>query len=582
MAHFHAPKHLVKRGEIYYFRLAIPARLHHRFNAKELKFSLQTEDRQLARIRCRNLTNKFEKLFKAIATMPELTQEKLQEIARGYFRDLLIDDNDEIFWLEEMHGNTPDQRASLIASTEAYHKALKDQHQQGIVIPGVPDDIAKKLSEGGIEGISQSSDSYNILCNYFIRAKIESARILYAKLKKDYSSTMPLDPLYAGIMDDTLPPMPEFGLTTATQDMPLGELVEKFMSSKAALEYKSRLDFERVLKWFTECMGEKRSVRTITTQDIGAFRDTMLKVPKNYSKMSSMAGLTLKQAIEASADIAKISPKTAEKYLHMARGFLIWCEAEGYILGKVPGSKITIEYKATEKPRLPFSNEQMAALFASPIWTGCQGPSRRSRSGNLILVNAYYWIPLIAAYTGMRCGEIVQLRHTDILNADGIPYFSVNDDADKKIKTKFSERRIPIHPRLKDWGFLDFLAERRSDKPNDRVFHEIKITSNNDPSNAFSKAFARYLKDIELKNKTLTFHSFRHTFSDALDNASVIDTHKKMMMGHSDGSSSAQYGSGAAVSTLLEQISKISYDFEKSFDPLPASRKIIKGAAAWA
>ena len=77
----------------------------------------------------------------------------------------------------------------------------------------------------------------------------------------------------------------------------------------------------------------------------------------------------------------------------------------------------------------------------------------------------------------------------------------------------------------------------------------------------------------------LTFHSFRHTLSDALDNASVIEAHKKAMMGHSDKSASAQYGVGSAVTVLLEAISKISYDFKKLFAPTPASGKLQEGAA---
>jgi integrase len=169
----------------------------------------------------------------------------------------------------------------------------------------------------------------------------------------------------------------------------------------------------------------------------------------------------------------------------------------------------------------------------------------------------------------------------DILTSEGIVYFDVNDDHQKKLKTKYSRRRIPVHPRLKEWGFLEFMAGRNEGKPTDRIFKEISISAQGDPSNAYSKAFARYLKDIGIKNDQLTFHSFRHTFSDALDNASVIETQKKTMMGHSDQSASAQYGVGSGIPVLLEAVSKICYDFEKSFDAAPASCKILEGKAAW-
>lgn len=77
MTRLHAPKYLVKRGEIYYFRMAIPTDLRSRFGSVEVKTSLKTDDWRLARLRCRYLSNRFERLFMAAETMPELTQDQL-------------------------------------------------------------------------------------------------------------------------------------------------------------------------------------------------------------------------------------------------------------------------------------------------------------------------------------------------------------------------------------------------------------------------------------------------------------------------------------------------------------------------
>ena len=73
----HTLKYLAKRGEIYYFRLAIPTHLRLRFGCNELKASLHTNDRGLARRRCRNLSNLFENLFMEVTRMNELSQEQL-------------------------------------------------------------------------------------------------------------------------------------------------------------------------------------------------------------------------------------------------------------------------------------------------------------------------------------------------------------------------------------------------------------------------------------------------------------------------------------------------------------------------
>lgn len=187
--------------------------------------------------------------------------------------------------------------------------------------------------------------------------------------------------------------------------------------------------------------------------------------------------------------------------------------------------------------------------------------------GKLIIQNAYYWLPLLGLYTGLRCGELIQLRNRDVRSFDGIPYLDINDDNQKKLKTKFSNRRIPLHPILKKWGILEFLAARATAGPDARIFEEITVTDKDDPSHAYSKTFSRYLKDIGVKTDKTSFHSFRHSFSDACDNASIISPQRYAMMGHADASAAAHYGTGASVPVLLEAISRISYDFETDFVP---------------
>lgn len=576
----HATKYLVKRDDIYYFRMAIPTGLRRRFGCGEVKTSLHTDNKMLARLRCRYLANRFEELFMVVAAVPELTQTQLQEIARAYFRELLVAGNNRIYWIEDMFGNSPEDRAEAIDGAEQRETRLRELHAEGAATPLFSKTVAKKLAEQGIKGVTASSDSYGILSDYFVRAEIESSRVLRAKLKKDYQAIAPIDSLYTGIMDDTLPPITGHGLGAPVAVKSVGELVKKFHNArKGAWEYKTRMEYERVLRWFVEWFGENKPVTTLSNTDIGEFRDALLKIPKNYTKPKGNSGLTLKEAMQQMAGSPVLASRTAEKYLILARAFLNWCEDEGHI-EKVPGKKIRIDYKMQEKPRLPFTNEQLKALFCSPMWTGCRSHARRARTGSMIERDAYYWIPLLAAYTGMRCGEIVQLRHMDISTFADIPYIDINDDNQKKLKTKYSRRRIPIHPRLKEWGFMEFLAKRNTGTPDKRIFDEIDISTEGDVSNAYSKKFANYMKAIGIKNNKLTFHSFRHMFSDAVDNASVVEAHKKAMMGHSDKSASAQYGVGSSVPVLLEAISKISYDFEKVFVSASASPKPQKGAAA--
>ena len=303
----------------------------------------------LAGQRCRSLANRFERLFMAVPAMPELSQDELAAIARAYFRDLLIEGNDQRFWLEEMWGNDPSDRKEAIESAGNRESALRELHQDGKAATFVATAVQENLMKHGHSGITSGSDTFSILSDYFVRARIESARIQRAKLTKDYPEITPRDPLYTGIMDDTLPPLPGH---TPTDDgtKSLLELVDKFKEAKQAVwAYKSGLDYDRVLRWFVETMGDNRPVRSISTQDIGLFRDVLLRIPKNYSKAKNHGASTLKQAMEALKESPVLSPRTAEKYLDMARAFLNWCESEGHI-DKAPGQKSASNTRSTKRP----------------------------------------------------------------------------------------------------------------------------------------------------------------------------------------------------------------------------------------
>lgn len=198
MTRLQSPKYLVKRNEIYYFRLAIPTALRPRFGCKEIKLSLRTHDWRTARLRCRILSNKFERFFLAVADMSELTQDQLQEVARSYFHDLLIEGNDRIFWIEDIWGNDADDRTEAIELAAKRETQLRELNQKGLGARIFAGAVEKKLAERGLKGISSSSDSFSILADYFIRAQIESSRVFQAKLKQDYGMFMAVNnPVFA-------------------------------------------------------------------------------------------------------------------------------------------------------------------------------------------------------------------------------------------------------------------------------------------------------------------------------------------------------------------------------------------------
>ena len=132
----------------------------------------------------------------------------------------------------------------------------------------------------------------------------------------------------------------------------------------------------------------------------------------------------------------------------------------------------------------------------------------------------YCWLPLIGLYTGARINEICQLNPlTDIIQdkETGVHYFHFTDDGetisgvDKSIKTKSSKRIVPIHSKLLELGFLDYVGKIK--QSNQKIlFIEWEPRNSKASANA-SKWFIRYLAKIGLSDETKGgrlsgFHSF--------------------------------------------------------------------------
>lgn len=79
---------------------------------------------------------------------------------------------------------------------------------------------------------------------------------------------------------------------------------------------------------------------------------------------------------------------------------------------------------------------------------------------------------------------------------------------------------IPIHPELIRIGLLDYVAETRKSSAA-LLFPELKPDVRGYMSGSFQKRFATFLSSVGIDDGDATFHSFRHTWRDALREARV-------------------------------------------------------------
>ena len=304
-----------------------------------------------------------------------------------------------------------------------------------------------------------------------------------------------------------------------------------------------------------EILGDDTPVEEISEADCERVRDLIMKLPPNFSKLKSLKNRPIEEMVRiANAhNMQKLSPTGVNNYIRWLNTFLNWCQKKGMI-DRVPIAFSEIKVAdpvRKEDKRLPFTNDQLQTIFHSKVFV------EQERSRGL------FWIFLIALWNGMRSNEICQLDAADVRQIDNIWGFDISHISstggdDKSIKTDSSIRMVPVHPKLIQFGFLDFHASRPH---NAKLFGDIVRGADGYYSTNFSKHSNRYLKSIGAHGPKHKFHSFRHNFRDAIRDGRVDREIGKALGGWKRGNTDAFdiYGSGYPLDQLLGELKRVDY-----------------------
>jgi integrase len=204
--------------------------------------------------------------------------------------------------------------------------------------------------------------------------------------------------------------------------------------------------------------------------------------------------------------------------------------------------------------------DQLKTVFTAPLYTGCKDDGTGyAKPGSQKPRGTRFWVSLIALFSGMRLKEICQLDVSDIRQSKGgCWYFSVNDEGEKSVKNEPSKRNIPIHPELIKLGLLNFVQPEAN---RGKLFKDLRISKQRYWSERMSRWFNGFLSHLGIKSKQIVFHSFRHSFKDALRRAEMPTAIEDALGGWSSlKGSSKNYGDGYSVDQLAEYIEKVTYD----------------------
>ncbi|MBS1021251.1 tyrosine-type recombinase/integrase [Gluconobacter cerinus] len=324
----------------------------------------------------------------------------------------------------------------------------------------------------------------------------------------------------------------------------LSAALERFLNTKPAKSLETQRDTSRTVALFVQAFGDL-PVREIDGKVSGDFRDVLFSLPASHGKRRN---LSFQDEIDraASQDVPLLSTKTVKN--HFMRLSSLWNDLlRRDMVEKNPWSRWNFDL-SNQISRRAWKQEEMNKLVNTP-WPVGSIPNE-----------TFMGITMVAAYSGMRLGEISNLRNEDIQDVEGVPCFRIcaHPEDNWSPKTDAGERIVPIHSTLLSWGLLAF------QKANQKyLFSDLKDSRDGNRGADFSRAFSRYKMIMDLP-PAVTFHGFRHTVSTLLRNqkSDIREIWIDALLGHESSHKSqgaTTYLSGIDLTNLQTTVEAIQY-----------------------
>ncbi len=544
-------RYLFIRNNIYYFRLALTEWQRKLLGRREIRVSLHTPYKKEA--------DKYaQQLHEAIANF-------LAEKPEPYV---------------DVQGHI----------TEKINSILSGKPEKSVSVIHIRRQVANTLLELATQISNPQAMSYE---ESFVVPSEEPKKVGKTKrtTKKEKEEDKPVDSPYPQMppYPPAYPPMmPYYGympylpFPIKGRDMRYSELLEIYSKAKIADGcWRPRLISKHVneLKLFMEIAGNLK-LPEITREVVREYRETLRKLPPRRNKIAKYRNKSIKELL-AMNPTETLAVKTINVNMAAIGSLMNWAKREGYI-PESPAQGLMLRDDELEiSKRNPFTHKEIEMIFSGHRY-------KESRFVN----PAYYWCPLISLYTGMRLEEICQLYCDDIYEWEGSGIYVIDINArpnkdgkkDKELKTKNAQRIIPIHETLIKLGLLDYWKDIVT-SGEERLFPKLtKTTAIQKYSKGVGKCFCRMLEPLGIKDKTKTFHSLRHTFSQFYKERNEHNEMFRQLFGHTEKFLAGRlYGSQFTPVQCYSMISELDYPIDvelirydvkkkKKPDPLPKNR----------
>lgn len=291
----------------------------------------------------------------------------------------------------------------------------------------------------------------------------------------------------------------------------LSDLIAKFMQRKQSEGLSERIakEYQGYIPFILHFIGDI-PITEIQKKHIKSCLQQAHRLPKRNKGAYKRMSVTEMVAMDVPAE-DRIQPATVEQIRKLLQGVFRFAIDQDYL-----------EVSPAVDLNLPSVERQSRGAFE------LSEASALIRQAMLESEPWKKWVILLAAYTGARAGEIVQIRKEDLKSdpESGLPYILITPRAGS-VKTKNAFRTIPIHPKLFEFGLSSFTD---SSHVQGRLFPNI-VAQN------VTKWFPGFREKLGINklneyDEPRTFHSLRHTFVTILRGSGATDVQVQQIVGH--------------------------------------------------
>lgn len=228
-----------------------------------------------------------------------------------------------------------------------------------------------------------------------------------------------------------------------------------------------------------------------------------------------------------------LGPATTNRHWGFLRQLTDWFSGH-HPLAKLDYSAFIIDDKRSPREqRQRYTEDQGRALFSLPPWTGFQSYAQRMKPGSMLVHDAWYFVPLMGWYTGLRRAEMCALSLDEIEEHDGLWLFNIRPTQMRRLKTITSARKVPFAKELIRLGLPGYVTALRA-AGETLLFPELAATSGKGSmGDRYSKRiWGKIAAGLPFLEAGQANHSFRHTAIDSMKGAGISPEIRADFAGH--------------------------------------------------